>query len=79
MVVMNTRQAGAITVHVPLNLEHGSHGLAKESLTFFPDLECCPPSAAVGAATVVVNLGAALLLGRQSELVGRGDGRKGGT
>ncbi|KAK8120560.1 hypothetical protein PG999_004680 [Apiospora kogelbergensis] len=73
---MNTRQDGAITGHVPLNLEHGFHGLAKESLTFFPDLECCPPSAAGGVAAC--RTGVLLGFGLQSELVVRGDGREGG-
>lgn len=35
---ISTRQAGAIHRQVPLTLEHGLHGLTKESLTFFPDL-----------------------------------------
>lgn len=82
---MNTSQDGAITDHVPLTLEHSSHGLTKESLTFFPDLKCCPPSAASGGGGAVevhhrVVAGAALLgFGLQSELVGRCDGREGGT
>lgn len=81
---VNTSQVGAIPDRVPLTPEHGCHGLAKESLTFFPDLKCCPPSAAGGGGAVQVVgrgvVGAALPgFGLQSELVGRGDGREGGA
>ena len=79
-VVVNTRQDGAITGRVPLTLEHGFHGLAEEPLTFFPDLECCPPSAAaVVIAAVGRRAGGFLGLGLQGQLVVGSECREGGT
>lgn len=65
---ISTRQAGAIHRRVPLTVEYRLHGLAEESLTFFPDRECCPPSSAQAPAWDL----ALLALGQKGELVRRG-------
>lgn len=72
---ISTRQAGAIHRQVPLTVERSLHGLAKESLTFFPDHECCPPSSLRAAARNI----ALLVLGQKGELVGRGQRGEGGA
>lgn len=48
IVVINTRsQCRTVRRPVPLTQKHGAQRLAEEPLTFPPDTECCPPSAAL--------------------------------
>ncbi len=50
VVVINTGQTRAVRRRVPLTQKHGAQRPAEEPLTFFPDAQCCPPSAAVARA-----------------------------
>ena len=69
-------QDGVRAGRVLITIEHGRHGLAKESLTFFPDSQRCPPSGAVVATTGLV---AGTLLGRDGQLVVGGECGEGGA
>lgn len=82
--VKATSQAGAMHRSGPLTKEYRLHGLTEEPLTFFPDLDGCPPSPAGAAVrmrqTAAGILGALLLLlGQKSKLVGRVERSEGGT
>jgi hypothetical protein len=46
VVMINTRQAGDPLGRFSLTKKRGPQSLAEEPLTFSPDPECCPPSAA---------------------------------
>lgn len=79
VVLINTRQAGAMSGRVPLTVENDLHDLAKESLTFFPDAKCCPPSTGTSASGAESAGVVALGLGLDGELVVGGECREGGT
>lgn len=70
----STGQAGAIHGQVPLTKEHRFHGLAKESLTFFPDRECCPPRRSGRRP----GLSRFLFLGRRASLLDEVNAARGG-
>ena len=78
VVVVDTGpQAGDGAGRIPITIERSRHGLAEESLTFFPDSQCCPPSGTVVATAGVT--GAGPLLGRDGQPVVGGECGEGGT